>query len=99
MPTTASATKAAELRRREQTLENAVGVLADPEQAIARREARRTQGVREPVHAIVHLAVRVSVVAAHERRLHRIAAPMLAQQVAHRLAVEGVHGAIVGQKT
>ena len=57
-------------------------VLAEPQDAVARREARGEEGVGEAVDPFVHLGVAVAIPAAHERVALGIAPPVLAQHIA-----------------
>jgi hypothetical protein len=75
----------------EQALQHPVRVLAEPEDAVAALEAARAQALRQSIHARVHLGVAEPGIAADERRLPRVAAAVLAQQVAQGVGVEAVH--------
>ena len=88
----------AELRRREQELEDAVRVLAEPQHAVARADPLLGEGVREPVHSGVELGIRQPYGPVDECGGSGPAAPVLAQDVAERERVERVHRPWVGAR-
>ena len=83
---------AARLGRGQQTFEDAVAVLTQPQDAVAGTETGAGQGVGQPVDAVVHLRVGEAGVLADQRGVKGIAAPVLAQHVAQGQRVEQVHG-------
>ena len=88
LPPVHRAEEGTDLGRREQALEQPEGVLAEPDDPVARVHAVGEQRVREPVDPLVEGGVGEAHVAVDRRRLRRTGAPVLAQHVAERQAVQ-----------
>src|SRR5581483_520711 len=87
-----------ELGGGEQRLEDAPRVLPEPQHTIAGADTGAVvQGVGEPVDAVVELRPRQAHVAVDDRGPQRVAAPVLAQDVAERDRVQDVdrHASVV----
>jgi hypothetical protein len=82
LPPVDGAEDAADLGSRDESLHHTVTVLAEPQDAVARREAFGKEGVGETVDPFVHLDVAVPIRAAHERVAAWVAPPVLAQHIA-----------------